>query len=189
MHAGRECLGSGAYDRSGGLSPPRRHAGFTVIELMTTVGVAAVLVGLALPSFTASIRSNRVSSAANTMLATVNFARMEAMRSKEAARICANNRGACGSDWSGGLLVWTDEDRNGALGADEVRRIVEPQNGIVLSVDAASGQIEFDRRGRRIGDADQRIEIRSEVCQKGLQNRRVIEIGIAGQASLSREDC
>lgn len=171
-----------------------RQAGFSLIELMVTIAVAAILLGLALPSFTASIRSNRVSSAANTLLATINFARMEAMRSKETARICPNNNGACGGNWSQGLLVWTDEDRSGGLNGEEVRRIVEPQNGVVVNVTGANvvdgvESIAFSARGRRIGAANTVIEIKSEVCDRGVANRRSIAINAAGYADINREDC
>jgi type IV fimbrial biogenesis protein FimT len=178
----------------GGAGTRGRQAGFSLIEFMVTVAVAAVLLGLALPSFTASIRSNRVSSAANTLLATVNFARMEAMRSKETARICPNNNGTCGGSWSQGLLVWTDEDRSGGLNGEEVRRIVEPQNGVVVNVAGANvvdgvESIAFSARGRRIGAANTVIEIMSEVCDKGAANRRSIAINAAGHADINREEC
>ncbi|MBW8811742.1 MAG: prepilin-type N-terminal cleavage/methylation domain-containing protein [Lysobacter sp.] len=60
----------------------RRSAGFTLIELLVTIAIAAILLALALPTFTESIRANRVSTATNQMLATLNFARSEAVRSK-----------------------------------------------------------------------------------------------------------
>lgn len=178
----------------GGAATCGRQAGFSLIELMVTIAVAAILLGLALPSFTASIRSNRVSSAANTLLATINFARMEAMRSKETAQICPNNKGACGGNWSQGLLVWTDEDRSGGLNGDEVRRIVEPRSGVVVNVAGANvvegaESIAFSARGRRIGTANTVIEIKSEVCEKGVANRRSIAINAAGHADINREEC
>ena len=48
---------------------PYRQSGFTMVELMVTVAVLAILAGIALPSFQASLRSNRAATTrANVVL-------------------------------------------------------------------------------------------------------------------------
>ena len=53
--------------------------GFTLMELMFTVAVAAVLLGIAIPSFRTMSASNRIITQANDMVSAVNYARSEAI--------------------------------------------------------------------------------------------------------------
>lgn len=69
----------------------RKQAGFTLIELMVTIAVLAVIVTLAVPSFQDTINSNRLTSAANETSAVLQGARMEAVRLNKAIVVCPTN--------------------------------------------------------------------------------------------------
>ncbi|HEY6132487.1 MAG TPA: GspH/FimT family pseudopilin [Rubrivivax sp.] len=58
----------------------RRCSGLTLIELMTMLGIVAVLAALSLPSFGAQIARHRLKTAAETLAADVAEARFEAAR-------------------------------------------------------------------------------------------------------------
>jgi type IV pilus assembly protein PilE len=45
-----------------------RHRGFTLIELMITVVIAAILVGIAVPSYTSQVRKSRRTDARNALM-------------------------------------------------------------------------------------------------------------------------
>jgi type IV pilus assembly protein PilE len=49
-------------------SPTRRSAGFTLIELMITVVIATVLISIAIPSYSKSIRKSRRTEAKSALL-------------------------------------------------------------------------------------------------------------------------
>lgn len=169
----------------------RSAAGFTLIELMVTIAIAAILIGLALPSFSDAIRSNRVSSTANQMLATINFARGEAVRSKSSAHICPidkNDPNICGTSWENGMMVWTDEDGNDTLQAAEIKRIVEPQKGVKINI-ANTSDIAFDERGRTVGRATYDFYLQADVCKTGAQTRRTFEINRIGRVTMNKGDC
>jgi type IV fimbrial biogenesis protein FimT len=58
----------------------RRPAGFTIIELMTTLVVLGVLITLAVPSFNDLILSSRVKGGASDIYGTLSLARSEAIK-------------------------------------------------------------------------------------------------------------
>lgn len=104
----------------------RRRSGFSLIELMITLAVAAVFATLAAPSFQAMIMNNRLTSIANDLLADLATARNEASKRRGRVTLCKNdNAGAAdtacstSSSWSDGWLVFVDTNNNGTLDAGE----------------------------------------------------------------------
>lgn len=177
--------------------PMRRAAGFTLIELMVTIGIAAILLALALPTFTESIRSNRVSTATNQMLATINLARADAVRSKSQSWVCPSNtaKTGCGTDWAEGMLVWTDENGDGTRTDAEVKRVIEKQDGIALSMGTISA-IGFDDRGRAVEKkptgvvvSNFNFSMQAATCKAGAGNVRAFDINRIGRVSVTKGNC
>ena len=83
-----------------------RISGFTLIELMVTVAVLAILVAIALPNYQAFVLNSRMTAQANDFLASLQLARSEAV--KRNAPISMN---AIGSDWANGWQI-TDAGGN-----------------------------------------------------------------------------
>lgn len=79
----------------------RLQRGLTLIELMVTVVVLAIIASIALPSFASLLARNRVTASANELLATLQFARAESIRSNQPVRLCASVDGltCAGGDW------------------------------------------------------------------------------------------
>lgn len=67
---------------------PARMGGFTLLELMLVVTVAAVILGLGIPNMAQFIRNNRMTSAANDMLAGLHMARTEAVKRRAFTTFC-----------------------------------------------------------------------------------------------------
>src|SRR5215469_10951958 len=68
----------------------RPDHGFTVVELMITLGVAAILMVIAIPSFSHMINANRLTTAANELVGALNAARMEAIKKNADAQFCSD---------------------------------------------------------------------------------------------------
>jgi type IV fimbrial biogenesis protein FimT len=88
----------------------RRAAGFSIVELMVTVTVAAVLLGLAIPSFRDLIRNNHVVETTNQLVGDLNLARSEAVRRGTLVAVISTSGG---NDWSTGWYVESDGDFKG----------------------------------------------------------------------------
>ena len=87
----------------------RSSSGFTLIELMITLAIAAILLMVAVPNLSAYRRNAELTSAANTFMAGLNTARSEAMkRGRNAIVVPTNN----GSNWNGGWVVFVDVNGN-----------------------------------------------------------------------------
>jgi type IV fimbrial biogenesis protein FimT len=81
----------GRLERTGAVRPRRkvgREAGLSALELLATLGVAAVLAGLAVPGFAAFRRSAGVSSAANELVWALHLARSSAVTRGQPVTVC-----------------------------------------------------------------------------------------------------
>lgn len=65
--------------------------GFTLIELMVAVMVAAVLLAIAVPSFRSIMVSSRLNTSVNDLIASLNTARMEAIKTNSGVLFCSNS--------------------------------------------------------------------------------------------------
>ena len=92
----------------------RLQQGVSLLELMISVVVIAVVAGLAVPSFREMTRNNRLDVAADTLFSHLLMARNHAVTHSETVRICARDQDQCASgdefDWSKGWLVFEDLD-------------------------------------------------------------------------------
>ncbi|WP_242112392.1 GspH/FimT family pseudopilin [Luteimonas aquatica] len=164
--------------------------GFTLVELMITVAVLAIVCAIAFPSFEGVMRSNRLATTTNEMIASLSLARSEAIRSAHPASICGSDDGsACSDDWEGGWLVWDDADGNGEI--DDEERIVRfsKANAKMSVAGPEGGVITFDGRGRRAGNDAQAVVLKAKDCN-GDNLQITLAVSPTGRADVSeRQSC
>jgi type IV fimbrial biogenesis protein FimT len=95
----------------------RRVTGFTLMELMLTLTVAAVLAAVAIPNMRDFIRNNRLTSASNDLLRSFQVARSEAVKRQRVVAVCASANAAdddaiCSNGAFSGWIVFVDENNN-----------------------------------------------------------------------------
>lgn len=101
----------------------RRVSGLTLIELMVTIAILAVLMGLAAPSMTRFVGQWRVSNAVNALTGSLRMARTEAIARGGVVVICSvpsNSSTSCksstGTDaYASGWIVFANNDGNSGL--------------------------------------------------------------------------
>jgi len=98
----------------------QRMLGFTIIELMITLAVAAILASLAAPSFTNIIKNTRLVTQVNNLASGLNFARSESIKRSLSVTLCKSNDDVtCSGNWENGWLVFEDIDGDGIVDGDD----------------------------------------------------------------------
>lgn len=117
----------------------RTWKGFTLVELMITIAVASVLLGVGIPSLQQFMETNRRAAAVNLLVTSLQQARSTATARGARVVICqASSPAACDTagteDWSVGWLSFVDNDSDGVLdaGTDELLQYTQPQNNISM---------------------------------------------------------
>ena len=85
------------------------NRGFSLIELMITVAVLAILLTIGIPSFQSQFERSRFSAVQESLLTTFSEARAAALVRGTSVEVCAGTGASCSdsNDWSGGWLLVT----------------------------------------------------------------------------------
>lgn len=100
----------------------KTHSGFTIIELMIVVALAAVLLTIGIPGFQEMVQDNRRASASVEMVAAIQSARSEAVKQNQPVTLCPtsdNTNCSGGNAWEIGWMTFIDDDDDGIRDAGE----------------------------------------------------------------------
>jgi len=153
-----------------------KQSGFTLIELMVVISILAILLGIGVPSFRATIEGNRITTVANDLVGALQFARSEAVKRGTNVTLCSSNdQATCSGGWVNGWVA-----RNEAAVAPEpvlLRVWPAAREGVVI----AGGAVEFNALG---GVTTARC---FQVTLGALQ--RFVGVGAAGRIASSPVAC
>jgi type IV fimbrial biogenesis protein FimT len=176
-----------------GLNRPNasfRVAGFTTVELLVTIAVAAVLLTLAVPSMRTLIQNMRMTSQANDLISDINFARSEAIKRSANVTICqsadstaASPTCSTGADWKVGRIIFIDSDSDGQhASTEELLRIREPLDGN-NTLTSGVNLVVYARNGATTAGA----KIDFNLCDtRGASAGRNISIEATGRAAITK---
>lgn len=167
--------------------------GFTLIELIVTLVIAAILLALAAPNMRTFVSDQRLSTQTNELVADLNFARSEAVTRSVRITVCkSNDVTTCdtntGTAWTMGRIIFVDADGNGQRATtEELLRVRESlaaaaETGNRILGDASAGQpIRVSYLGN--GSVDEiTAENQFRVCDdRGAAFGRAVVVSVSGR--------
>ncbi len=154
----------------------RTRQGFTLIESLIVLAIAAVLLAMAYPSFQDVVARYRTQTALHLVSADLAMARNTAIMRRAEVVVCPRtdaDRCRDDHDWRNGWITFTDSDGNRQPDAPEhLLRVAGPPSGAssgALNLHATRRFIRYQRDGRSAG-----TNLTVRVCAGGQLSGEVV---------------
>ena len=164
------------------MDAPATTRGFTLIELVVTLAVLAIIMAVAIPGFQGMVNRNQVAATTNNLVSALALARSEAI--KRATRVTVAS-----ADWTVGWQVFEDQGTVGDPSGDTVLRVQQSTSNAAPAVtpDANfTNYISYLPSGVSQGNGGA-SNGSFEVCKAGVS--RVISISTTGRVSTTSGAC
>jgi len=166
-----------------------RQHGFTLVELMTTLMIVAILTTVAVPGFNTTIKNNRQITQANLLVSSISLARSEAVKHGRTAKLCVSSDQATAvpptctleTNWELGWIVWVDLNNDNVLDVGEERRFVQafPPS---ITLTSTVTQLDFSAQGAAANAAT--INRTLDLCDNRVnETGRQISISATGRTN------
>lgn len=170
--------------------------GLTLIELMVTIAIAAILLALGVPSFIETFANNRVRVQTDDMMVALALARSEAIKKATRVTVCkSSDRTSCtaASSWNQGWIIITDGGTEGVKdGTDQILRVFEGNASVAIA--PPSGQTNFSNyvsylpSGVSDGSSGGLATGTIQFCGTTTQDRQIV-VGSTGRPRVESTSC
>lgn len=89
----------------------RSQTGFTLLELVITLSIVSILMGIGIPSFMSAVKNSRQSATYQSLVGALFLARSEAVKRTDIITVCSRKSSTeCGGtgDWEKGWVVFSE---------------------------------------------------------------------------------
>tara|TARA_R110002110_G_scaffold271566_1_gene486947 strand:+ start:45676 stop:46179 length:504 start_codon:yes stop_codon:yes gene_type:complete len=126
------------------------YKAFTLIELLITLSIVAIVLGLAIPSLTNRVQKESAGSTTQKMFHILHFARMEAIKRNQNVIVCGTSDfKSCSHNWSHGMMAYVDFNKDGSFNEqDLVLRVNKPNSNLTQIDSGKVNTIKYAGNGR-----------------------------------------
>jgi len=115
------------------------HHAFTLVELLTTLAITAIIAALAVPPLIGRLQKESSTSAAQKMFHILHFARMEAIKRNQNVIVCGtDNFKSCSNNWSNGMMAYVDFNKDGTLNHQDIVLRVDKPKSHLMQIDSGN---------------------------------------------------
>ncbi|WP_339723735.1 GspH/FimT family pseudopilin [uncultured Paraglaciecola sp.] len=98
----------------------KQQKGVTLVELMVTVSIVAIILAFVAPSIQSILIKNRIVAEINEISSIIQYARHHAIDEQTQIVVCPSaDYSVCSEDWNNPKIVFIDDDEDDIRGADE----------------------------------------------------------------------
>lgn len=180
---------------------PAATRGFTLIELMVTISVLAIVLAVAVPSFQDMVRRNRLTSDTNNLVSALATARSEAIKRGSVVTVCKTSNPdaatptcATGASWANGWIVFTDTGTRGTVDGTDVRLKIQQPAGAggptITASTSFANFVNYASAGAAVANNSVRdlpITGSFTLCLNSVS--RVVDVGLSGRVSTTAGVC
>lgn len=164
----------------------RPQRGTTMMELMVAITILVLLAMMAVPSMRDVMQNSRSASISTEFIASLNFARSEAVKRRAVVTVCTSADGTtCRASGGADYKNW----EKGWIILDAANAVLRQEDTLTATamLCGSTGQIQFTGTGGTINSTTPNFTLTLPGCRG--DNLRTIAIGATGRISVSRSTC
>jgi len=122
----------------------KRQRGVTLVEMMITLAIAAILLTLVAPNVQSILTKNKITAEINDVSGLLQFARYTAIDEQTTVVVCpTSDFENCGADWNAPKMVFVDNNANATRDAGEALLLSSQATSATNKMSASANVIRF----------------------------------------------